>query len=150
MVENRDDQNEHPKEAESSARYSSLAVQGWFSLAFWLSLGLLLEGLIGFRAPAYLQDATRRELFRLAHAHGAILSMLLLIVVLYLNKHLIAPPPLAVWSLRIGVVLMPLGFLLGGAWHYESDPNPLVIAAPFGGLLIIFGIISVGFSTRKK
>jgi hypothetical protein len=47
----------------------------WFSLLFWMSAGLLFEGLIGFRAPVYLQDPVRRELFRLAHAHGTLLSI---------------------------------------------------------------------------
>lgn len=127
-----------------------LSLQGWFSLAFWLSAGLFLEGLIGFRAPAYLQDPTRRELFRLAHAHGAILSMLLLLVDLYIVKNLIAPPPVVIWALRIGVILMPAGFFVGGIWHYERDPNLLVIAAPIGGLLIIFAVISIGFYSLKK
>ena len=127
-----------------------LARQGWISLAIWMSAGLLFEGLIGFRAPAYLQDATRRELFRLAHAHGTVLNILLLVAALYLSKNLVAPPSAAIWCLRIGVVLMPLGFLLGGVWHYESDPNPLIVAAPLGGLLVIFAVISFSFSIRKK
>lgn len=150
MAEKQQDNREKPAAAEGSKFGTSLSTQGWFGLAFWLSLGLLLEGLIGFRAPAYLQDATRRELFRLAHAHGAILSLLLLIAGLYLNKDLIAPPSHAIRALQVGAVLMPLGFLLGGIWHYESDPNPLIIAAPIGGLLIIFAVISIGFSIRKK
>lgn len=144
------EKNESSKPQTIDSTHSTLALQAWFSLAFWLSAGLLFEGLIGFRAPAYLQDSTRRELFRLAHAHGAILNMLLLIVAFYLKRDLITPLSAAVWSLRIGVILMPLGFLFGGLWHYESDPNPLVIAAPVGGLLIIFAVIAIGLSALKK
>lgn len=142
--------NENEVTKISSPDYSSLASQGWFSLAFWLAFGLLLEGLIGFRSPNYLRDATRRELFRLAHAHGTIFSLLLLIVAVYLQKQLIAPPKIGVLAVQIGVVMMPVGFLLGGVWHYESDPNALVFLAPLGGLLIIFGVITIAFSSLKK
>lgn len=129
---------------------ANLVRQAWFGLLFWMSAGLLFEGLIGFRAPVYLQDPVRRELFRLAHAHGTLLSILLLIVNLYLLKGLISPPKIAVRALQAGVIVMPLGFLLGGAWHYESDPGPLIFLAPIGGLLIIFGIAAIAFSSLKK
>ena len=130
--------------------FTGLSRQGWIGIAFWMSFGLLVEGLIGFRAPVYLQDPVRRELFRLAHTHGTVLSMLLLIVVLYLAKNFIVPPLAALWSLRIGTLLMPVGFLLGGLWHYESDPGVLVFLAPVGGLMIIFGVIAIAASTFKK
>jgi len=129
---------------------TGLSRQGWIGIAFWMSFGLLVEGLIGFRTPVYLQDPVRRELFRLAHTHGTVLSMLLLIVVLYLAKNLIAPPLAALWSLRIGTILMPVGFFLGGIWHYESDPGVFVFLAPVGGLMIIFGVIAIAASTFKK
>lgn len=132
------------------AKGGSLASQAWFGLLFWMSMGLLFEGLIGFRTPAYLQDPLRRELFRLAHAHGTILCILLLVANLYLVRGLIAPPKAAVISLQIGTILMPFGFLLGGLWHYESDPNFLIILSPLGGLLIIFGVAAAAFSSLKK
>lgn len=125
-------------------------MQAWFSLAIWLSFGLLLEGLIGFRAPVYLQDTVRRELFRLAHMHGAVLNLLLLIAALYLKKNIVSPPKPALLFLQIGVVLMPAGFLPGGLRHYESDPNALVFLAPLGGLLVIFGVVNLAFSSLKK
>ncbi len=148
------DQTDEPAKAQLTEKPSPnlpfISLQGWFGLAFWMSCGLLFEGLIGFRSPSYLQDATRRELFRLAHAHGTILSLLLLIVNVYLQNKLIAPPKIGVYALQIGVLLMPLGFLLGGIRHYESDPNPLIFLAPLGGLLIIFGVVTIAFSSLKK
>ena len=127
-----------------------IARQAWWGLAFWLAFGLLMEGLIGFRSPVYLQDPVRRELFRLAHAHGTILSLLLLIANLYIQKGLAEPPNLAVLSLRLGMLLMPVGFLLGGIWHYESDPGVGVFLAPVGGLMIIFGVVAMALSSRTK
>jgi hypothetical protein len=131
-------------------RISTIARQAWTSLAVWLSFGLLLEGLIGFRSPAYLMDPLRRELFRLAHAHGAILNLLLLIAALFLNSSSATSSRTAIACLRIGVILMPLGFVLGGVWHYESDPNVAIVLAPVGGVLIIFSVILFALSVPKK
>ena len=136
--------------AKENTGFLSLASQAWFGLAFWLAFGLLIEGLIGFRSPAYLQDPVRRELFRLAHAHGAAFSLLLLIANLYVRKGLSTPPGLATGSLRIGTLLMPLGFLLGGVWHYESDPGAGIFLAPIGGLMIILGVFAIGLASHKE
>lgn len=129
---------------------NGLRQQAWYGLAFWMAAGLLLEGLMAFRSPAYLQDPVRRELFRLAHAHGTLLNILLLVAGLYLAKGLIAPPNMALWSLRVGVVAMPLGFLLGGIWHYESDPGIGVFLAPVGGILVILGVVAICLSNYRK
>jgi hypothetical protein len=141
---------ENNKPTPNSQMKIDVGRQAWFGLLFWMSMGLLFEGLIGFRAPVYLQDPLRRELFRLAHAHGTLLSVLLLVVNLYLLKELISPPKIAVRGLQAGTVLMPLGFLLGGASHYESDPNFLIFLSPVGGLLIIFGVAAIAFSAIGK
>lgn len=127
-----------------------LSRQGWIGVAIWMSFGLLIEGLIGFRSPAYLQDAVRRELFRLAHTHGTVLSILLLVAYLHLTNGSVEPPGPAIWSLRIGTIVMPAGFLLGGIWHYESDPGLLIFLAPLGGLLVIFGVIAIAVTTFRK
>jgi hypothetical protein len=128
----------------------SLSSQGWFSLALFMTAGLLFEGLIGYRSPAYLNDPMRRELFRLAHAHGTILSLVLIIADQYLRSREIQIPRPAILSLRIGAILMPIGFLLGGIWHTETDPNFLVILSPIGGVMLIFAIVVIGITSLKK
>lgn len=128
----------------------SLSVQGWWSLAVWLSFGLFLEGLIGFRTPVYLQDEMRRELFRLAHAHGTVLSVVLLVAVAFVERSLASPPTVALRLLQLGTLIMPLGFLIGGIWHTETDPNFAVFLSPAGGLMIIFAVISIAFTVRKS
>ena len=142
-----------PEEENKASRKNagfSLATQGWFSLAVFMAFGLLFEGLIGYRSPAYLNDPMRRELFRLAHAHGTILSLVLLIVAEYLNSRDIEIPRIAMLSLRVGAVIMPLGFLLGGIWHTETDPHFLVILSPIGGVMLIFGIIAIALASLRK
>jgi hypothetical protein len=128
----------------------SLSIQGWWSLAVWLSFGLFLEGLIGFRTPVYLQDEMRRELFRLAHAHGTVFSVVMLVAVAFVERRLAGPPTLALRLLQLGSLIMPLGFLLGGIWHTETDPNIAVFLSPAGALMIIFAVISIALTVRKS
>ncbi len=129
---------------------AGLLFQAWLSIAVWISFGLLLESLIGYRVPAYLNDPVRRELFRLAHIHGAFLSVVLLGASLCIDRLLVAPSLAAVWPLRIGAVVMPLGFLLGGIWHFEGEPGLGIWLAPLGGLLVIFGVVNLAISALRK
>src|SRR5262249_11530017 len=50
---------------------------GWCGLLAVLSLGALLEGLHGFKLGFYLdpEHRVRREMWRLAHVHGTVLSL---------------------------------------------------------------------------
>jgi hypothetical protein len=127
-----------------------LLLQGWVSIAIWMSFGLLLEGLLGYKIPAFLEDGQRRELFRLAHTHGTLLSLVLVAAALCVRLFEIRPPAVAVAALRLGAVLMPLGFLLGGIWHPEGDPGVGIWLVPPGALMVIFGAIATALASRKK
>lgn len=115
-----------------------------------MTFGLLLEGLLGYKTPAYLLDDTRRELFRLAHAHGTVLGLILLAAALSGQLFKVAPPRAAWISLRLGAVLMPVGFLLAGLWHYESDPGLGIWLVPPAALLLIFGVVAFAFAARRR
>jgi hypothetical protein len=58
----------------------------------WVTFGLLMEGLLGYKTPAYLLDSERRELFRLAHTHGTFLGLLLLIAASLCGERFMASP----------------------------------------------------------
>ena len=126
-----------------------LLLQGWVSIAGWMSFGLLLEGLLGYKIPAFLEDAQRRELFRLAHTHGTLLALVLIAAALCGRLFDIRPPSVAPAALRLGAVLMPLGFLLGGIWHPEGDPGVGIWLVPPGALMVIFGAIATAMAIRK-
>lgn len=130
--------------------HSGLVFQGLIGIAVWMAFGLLLEGLIAFRVPDYLSDPITREMFRLAHAHGTLLSLILVAVGLASRAELIAPPKVADWMLRIGSIVMPVGFMLGGIGNSANDPSPLVFLAPVGGLMLIFGIVAAVVSFRRR
>lgn len=136
------------KEEQSSDAISMLR-QGWVSVAVWMTVGLLLEGLLGYKAPSYLGDLQRRELFRLAHSHGTLLGVVLIVAALTAQR-IAAPPQLAQWALRIGAVMMPVGFLLAGVWHPEGDPGLAIWLVPPGALLVIFGVVAMALSLKTN
>src|SRR4029453_14876632 len=128
---------------------NAVLFQGWLSIAVWMSVGLLLEGLLGYKIPLYLQDETRRELFRLAPAHGTLLG-LVLVAAFLTSRRLTNPiPRLAGFALQLGAVIMPLGFLLAGVWHTETDPGLAIWLVPPGALLVIFAVVSLALATRS-
>jgi len=123
--------------------------QGWLSIALWMSVGLLLEGLLGYKIPAYLGDPQRRELFRLAHSHGTLLGLMLVAASLCIRRSINQLPRSAQIALSAGSILMPLGFLLGGIWHPEGDPGIAIWLVPPGALLVIFGALAMALACFK-
>jgi len=116
---------------------------GWTLLAISLPLGVTLEALHGFKVQVYLQSEVRREMWRLAHAHGTLLGILLLTFVAVAEKHLAEPAARAKISrdLRFGAVLMPLGFFLGGVLSSEGDPSLGIALVPVGALFLLVALV---------
>jgi Na+-driven multidrug efflux pump len=115
---------------------------GWLLLAVSLPLGVTLEALHGFKVQAYLASEMRRELWRLAHAHGTLLGILCLVFVAVAERHVAAPiRPSVARLLRWGAVLMPLGFFLGGVLNSEGDPSFGILLVPIGALLLVVALV---------
>jgi hypothetical protein len=129
---------------------SALIRQGWMSLAAWLAFGILIEGLIGFRIPALLDDVVRRDMFRLAHAHGTLLNVVLIVAAICARLELIRLGPITSLGLRSAVVLLPLGFLLGGLWHFKDDPGLGIGLVPVGALLLLASAWHLGWSNQRQ
>lgn len=115
---------------------------GWCSFSIYLALGLMLEGLHGFKADWYLGDdgATRRLMFTLAHAHGALFGLAHIVLAVNLRFLEHAPPARLFFSsylFTVGSILLPLGFFLGGIQTYGGDPGVLVLLSPIGALLLV-------------
>ena len=107
---------------------------GWTSLALWALFGLALEGAHGFKLAAYLDDALRHTLLRLAHAHGVVLAL----VVLAYGRGAAA---VSVGRLlRAGALAIPAGFALSAIAPHEGDPGWPVALVPVGGALLVAGL----------
>jgi len=123
--------------------------QGWISLAAWIVFGLLIEGLIGFRSPFLLDDSTRREMFRLAHAHGTLLNLVLIAAAICAKLDLVRLGPIASLGFRSAVVLLPAGFLLAGIWHFKDDPGLGILLVPIGAVLLLAVAVGIAFSVES-
>jgi hypothetical protein len=128
---------------------------GWWTLCFWLTVGLALEGLHGLKVGWYLDvgQETRRLLFTLAHAHGTLLGLIHLGYAATLRR-LPATTRLAQAAgplLSLASLLLPTGFALGGVKTYGGDPGPGIFLVPVGALALLVGVLGVALAvTRAK
>ena len=129
---------------------TGLIRQGWISLAAWIVFGLLIEGLIGFRSPVLLDDSIRRDMFRLAHAHGTLLNLVLIAAAICARLDLIHFGRVTSLGLRAAVVLLPGGFLFGGIWHFKDDPGVAILLVPVGAVLLLTTALQIGCSVWRR
>ncbi len=129
---------------------------GWWALLAFLSLGLMLEALHGFKIGWYLDvsNETRRLMFTLAHTHGTLFGILNIVFALSLKSGFtfvhIGRLKLASTCLVWGSLLMPIGFALGGITIYGGDPGIPIILSPIGGLLMLASVGLTALSTRQQ
>ncbi|MCA9634630.1 MAG: hypothetical protein KC420_01165 [Myxococcales bacterium] len=127
---------------------------GWWALLIYLVLGFGLEALNGFKVGWYLDvdNETRRSMFRLAHAHGALLGLcnLALASTLGSGRVVVGRVGLASACLLAATVLLPGGFLLGGLVIYDGDPGLGIALVPIGALLLVIGVGLVAVATLRR
>lgn len=120
---------------------------GWWSLALFATLGLVLETLHGFKIGLYLDvsNETRRLMWTLAHAHGTLLSLVHLMFALTVRTLSIPPGRLGATSnaLLLASLLLPGGFFLGGIQVYAGDPGIGIALVPVGAALTIYAAVVV-------
>ncbi len=118
---------------------------GWWSLLVFLSLGIALEVMHGFKLGYYLSAAneTRRLMWTLAHAHGVLLSVVHVVFAGTLKIGAAAEAgwvPSASKLLTAAGVLLPSGFFLGGMVVYGGDPFVGVLLVPIGALCLLAAV----------
>ena len=125
---------------------------GWWAVAFFVTLGLVLEALNGFKVGWYLDVSSeaRRLSLRLAHAHGTLFGLVNIAFALS-APHLPALDErrahLASAALRAATVLLPGGFLVGGFFVHAGDPGLGVGLVPVGAALMILATLFIARST---
>lgn len=129
-------------------------VYGWWALAIFTALGLILEAAHGLKMGWYLNitNATRRLSFTLAHAHGTLLGLLNIAFAVSLREIALSPVTAAraSFALRAVTVLLPLGFLLGGVAFYAGDPGYAIILVPPSGALLLIGLVMIARDIGRR
>jgi hypothetical protein len=128
---------------------------GWYFVALYLTMGLCLEVMHGFKVDWYLNvsNETRRLMFTLAHSHGTLLGILHIVFGLTLKGEGASE---ASWARRAGAcltgaaILLPGGFLLGGIVIYAGDPGRGVLLVPIGAVLLLFAVVTTALNLRKN
>jgi hypothetical protein len=128
---------------------------GWAALLLFLSMGAFLEAMHGLKLGLYLDPNVklRREMWRLAHAHGTLLALVQLAFawgLTHFGRWTEGRLRLASFFLIDAVVLVPLGFFLGGLFPSESDPWVGVYLVPIGALLLFVGVALVLYSGAQQ
>ena len=127
---------------------------GWWGLLVFLSLGIGLETLHGFKVGFYLDPAhrLRRLLWTLAHAHGTLLALIHVAFAVGLGQFghwTVRRLRLAAFFLTDALVLLPAGFFLGGIGHGEVDPSPGVLLVPVGALFLLAAVGLIAWSAAR-
>jgi hypothetical protein len=126
---------------------------GWWSLLVFLSLGIALEALHGFKVGFYLdlENEVRRLMWTLAHAHGVLLA--LVHVAFAATLHLAglrgAAAVGASRALSGAGVLLPAGFFLGGFGIAGGDPGPGIALVPLGALALFGAVAATGWLLQR-
>jgi hypothetical protein len=122
---------------------------GWGCLALFATIGLLLETLHGFKLAAFVDHETRRTMWRLAHAHGAMLGLVHLGFASQLASDAVSGERArgASLALRVATVCMPGGFALGGAWYFDGDPGLGIALVPVGGVALIYACLRLWWAS---
>jgi hypothetical protein len=119
---------------------------GWWTLLVFLALGLVLEGLHGFKVRSYLDvsQQTRRLMWTLGHAHGTLLGLVNLAFAATLRWQ-------PAWSARAArqasrwllgaTACLPAGFVLGGLDVHAGDPGLGIVLAGLGGLMLLVAVL---------
>ncbi len=121
---------------------------GWWALLVFLTLGLVLESLHGFKVGWYVNvsNSTRRLMFTLAHAHGTLLALVNIAFALSLSQLPFGNArqrATAANCLMGATILMPLGFFVGGVIVYAGDPGLGIVLVPVGAVLLFTAVFLV-------
>lgn len=146
-----------PADAAAAASVRRHLNFGWASLLVFLTLGLVLESFHALKLGWYLDvhNETRRLMWTLAHAHGALLG---LVHVAFAFTLCLVPGTGGRWRqvaspcLFAASVALPGGFFLGGLAVYGGDPGVGVFLTPVGGGLLLLSVFLIARAvwTRRE
>jgi hypothetical protein len=127
---------------------------GWWALLAYLSLGIVLESMHGFKIRWYLDvsNETRRLMWTLAHTHGTLLSILNIVfasTVRQMSGWQGGGRKLASRCFIAALILLPLGFFFGGIFIHGGDPGLGVLLVPPGALVLLIAVFLTARATSR-
>lgn len=147
-----DERTNETSGAEDEDRRGTATVRtlGWAGLACWAAAGLALEAAHGLKLSAYLDDELTRLLLTLAHAHGAALSLLAVVLAHHGLPLLGRDDALTARLFGTAWLALPLGFALGAIGHPEGDPGLAIWLVPPAGLALVAALTRVALASHAS
>ena len=132
---------------------ASRRLAGWLLVLLPTAVfgGASLLSMIVGQAPGYLDNQVRQDLWRAGHAHAAVLLVLSLVLLRYVDEANLSPAWR--WVARSGVplaaVLMPAAFFLSVLSPEATEPNALIYLAFVGAACIVTAILTLGIGLLR-
>ncbi len=108
--------------------------------------GLTLLGMLVGRAPGYMDNPLRQDLWRAGHAHAGVYLVLALVMLRYVDEAVL--PPFWRWIARTGApiaaILIPAAFFLSVVSPSAEQPNGLINLAYIGAVFLAAAVLSLG------
>ena len=102
--------------------------------------------------PAYQRNELRQDLWRAGHAHAAVLLVLSLVVLRYVDEATLGPRArsFARHAFPIAAILLPAAFFLSVLSPTATEPNALINLAYVGAVVLVGGMITLGVGLVRR
>lgn len=102
--------------------------------------------------PAYRANELRQDLWRAGHAHAAVLLVLSLVVLRYVDDAHLGPRALAVarHAVPLAAILLPVAFFLSVLDGEATEPNALINLAYLGAASLVVGLLTLGVGLVRR
>src|SRR5438445_2583840 len=108
--------------------------------------GLSLLFFLSRKAPGYMDNPLRHDLFRAGHAHAGVYLVLSLVMLRYVDEAALSPfwKWLARTGAPIAAILIPAAFFLSVVSPGATEPNALINLAYVGAFFLAAAVLSLG------
>ena len=108
--------------------------------------GVSLLSMLINSGSGYIENPLRQDLWRAGHAHAAVLLMLSLVVLRYVDEANLSPrwKEVARTAVPLAAILLPLAFFLSVLPADATEPNGLIYLAFVGAISLVTGLFTLG------
>jgi len=119
-----------------------------FPAAVWGGVSLLTMLVAD---DGYADNQLRQDLWRAGHAHAAVLLVLSLVVLRYVDEAELSPRLKSATrhAFPLAAILLPVAFFLSVLSEDATEPNALINLAYLGAASLIFGMLSLGIGLLR-
>lgn len=114
--------------------------------------GTSLLSMIMRSDSGYVDNALRQDLWRAGHAHAAVLLLLSLVILRYVDETNLPERvrALARTAAPIAAILLPVAFFLSVLSPDATEPNALIYLAYVGAVILAAGLLTVGIGLLRR